>query len=61
MCANIATMCGCSTVFLVLILLTVYQSLVSAAVLDGMQAELKAAGVDLGAVVEPVATETAQG
>ena len=41
--------------------INLYCDLVSAAVLDGMQAELKAAGVDLGAVVEPVATETAQG
>ena len=41
--------------------INLYCDLVSAAVLDGMQAELKAAGVDVGAVVEPVATETAQG
>lgn len=41
--------------------INLYCDLVSAAVLDGMQAELKAAGVDLGAVVEPVATETVQG
>lgn len=38
MCANIATMCGCSTVSLALILLTVYQSLVSAAVLEPVMA-----------------------
>ncbi len=39
--------------------INLYCDLISAAVLDGMQAELKAAGVDLGAVVEPVAeTET---
>ena len=41
--------------------INLYCDLVSAAVLDGMQAELKAAGVDLGAVVEPVATETVKG
>lgn len=41
--------------------INLYCDLISAAVLDGMQAELKAAGVDLGAVVEPVAGETAQG
>ncbi len=41
--------------------INLYCDLVSTAVLDGMQAELKAAGVDLGAVVEPVATETAEG
>ena len=41
--------------------INLYCDWVSAAVFDGMQAELKAAGVDLGAVVEPVATETAQG
>ena len=35
--------------------INLYCDLISAAVLDGMQAELKAAGVDLGAVVEPVA------
>ena len=39
--------------------INLYCDLISAAVLDGMQAELKAAGVDLGAVVNPVAeTET---
>ncbi len=35
--------------------INLYCDLISAAVLDGMQAELKAAGVDLGAVVNPVA------
>ena len=39
--------------------INLYCDLISAAVLDGMQAELKAAGVDLGAVVNPIAeTET---
>ena len=35
--------------------INLYCDLISTAVLDGMQAELKAAGVDLGAVVNPVA------
>lgn len=39
--------------------INLYCDLVSSAVLDGMQAELKAAGVDLGAIAEPVATEVA--
>lgn len=39
--------------------INLYCDLVSGAVLDGMQAELKAAGVDLGAIAEPVATEVA--
>ncbi len=34
--------------------INLYCDLVSSAVLDGMQAELKAAGVDLGAIAEPV-------
>ena len=38
--------------------INLYCDLVSAAVLDGMQAELKAAGVDLGAIAEPVKQET---
>ena len=37
--------------------INLYCDLISSAVLDGMQAELKAAGVDLGAIAEPVATE----
>ncbi len=39
--------------------INLYCDLVSGAVLDGMQAELKAAGVDLGAIAEPVVTEVA--
>jgi small subunit ribosomal protein S2 len=35
----------------------VYCELFSGAVLDGLQAEMKAAGVDVGAVVQPVADE----
>lgn len=38
MCANIATMCGYSTVSLVVMSLTVYQSLVSAALLEPVMA-----------------------
>lgn len=34
--------------------INLYCDLVSSAILDGMQAELKAAGVDLGAMAEPV-------
>ncbi len=37
--------------------INLYCDLISSAVLDGMQAELKAAGVDLGAIAEPVVTE----
>lgn len=37
--------------------INLYCDLVSSAVLDGMQAELKAAGVDLGAIAEPVTEE----
>ena len=44
--------------------INLYCDLISGAVLDGMQAELKAAGVDLGAIAEPmteeVVAETAQ-
>lgn len=35
--------------------INLYCDLMSAAVLDGMQAELKAAGVDVGAMAEPIA------
>ena len=38
--------------------INLYCDLVSSAVLDGMQAELKAAGVDLGAIAEPIVEET---
>lgn len=41
--------------------INLYCDLISSAVLDGMQAELKAAGVDLGAIAEPVATEGVAG
>lgn len=40
--------------------INLYCDLISAAVLDGMQAELKAAGVDLGAMAEPVAEVTVE-
>lgn len=38
--------------------INLYCDLVSSAVLDGMQAELKAAGVDLGTIAEPIQQET---
>ncbi|MBR3914042.1 MAG: 30S ribosomal protein S2 [Alphaproteobacteria bacterium] len=37
--------------------INLYCDLISGAVLDGMQAELKAAGVDLGAIAEPITEE----
>lgn len=40
--------------------INLYCDLISSAVLDGMQAELKAAGVDLGAIAEPVVSEIAE-
>ncbi len=40
--------------------INLYCDLVSGAVLEGMQAELKAAGVDLGAMAEPVAEVVAE-
>lgn len=40
--------------------INLYCDLVSNAVLEGMQAELKAAGVDLGAIAEPMTVASAQ-